>query len=304
MHSGQLALRERTALPNRVAVSLALPDTEACLAALQRLAPRIGMAEIRLDLMERFDLARLIADAPCPLILTCRPRREMGRFSGSEAERLAILAQAIRLEAAYVDVEWDSIAALSERSGTRVIVSRHWTDRMPDELWSIYEELRDQADVVKLVGMAARPHDMLPIFELLARARGPVIAIAMGAAGQLTRLLAPCFPTCLLTYGAVATTSTTAAGQLGIDEMLAVYQLQHVRPHTAIQLHLCASAPAPATVSRLNAAAPPGAVLHVPLIVTAEQAAELLPGLRAYLPRLTISADAALGPFDAASITM
>src|SRR5215216_3947572 len=110
MHSAQLALPEKMAPPNRVAVSLALPDTEACLAALDQLGPRIGMAEIRLDLMERFDLARLIAGSPCPLILTCRPPREMGRFSGSEAERLAILAQAIRMEAAYVDVEWDSVA--------------------------------------------------------------------------------------------------------------------------------------------------------------------------------------------------
>jgi 3-dehydroquinate dehydratase type I len=295
MPSAQLASPEKTALPNRVAVSLALPDTEACLAALAQLGPRIGMAEIRLDLMERFDLARLIAAAPCPLILTCRPPREMGRFSGSEAERLAILAQAIRLEAAYVDVEWDSVAALTERSRTRVIVSRHWPDRMPGELWSIYEGLRDQADAVKLVGLAARPLDMLPIFELLARARGPVIAIGMGAAGQLTRLLAPCFPACLLTYGAAAATSATAAGQLSVDEMLAVYQLQHVGPHTAIQLHLCASAMSSATVSRRNAAAPPGAVLYAPLIVTAEQATELLPGLRAYLPRLTISADPALG---------
>ena len=282
-------------MPNRVAVSLALPDTEACLAALRRLAPRIGMAEIRLDLMERFDLARLIADAPCPLILTCRPPREMGRFSGTEAERLAILARAIRLGAAYVDVEWDSIATLAERSRTRLIVSHHWIDRMPDQLWSIYDELREQADAVKLVGMAARPADTLPIFDLLGRASGPVIAIGMGEAGRLTRLLAPCFPSCLLTYGAAAPTSATAAGQLGVDEMIHVYRLQHAGPHTAIHLHLCDGADSADSVSRQNAAAPPGAILHVPLIITAGQAAELLPGLRACLPRLTISADPTLG---------
>ena len=36
---------------NRVAASLAPPDTLSCLRELERLAPRIGLAEIRLDLM-------------------------------------------------------------------------------------------------------------------------------------------------------------------------------------------------------------------------------------------------------------
>ena len=36
---------------NRVAASLAPPDTDSCLRELDRLAPRIGLAEVRLDLM-------------------------------------------------------------------------------------------------------------------------------------------------------------------------------------------------------------------------------------------------------------
>lgn len=278
-------------MPNRVAVSLAPPDTEACLAELRRMAGRAALAEVRLDLMERFDLARLVAESPIPLIITCRPPREMGRFAGPEADRLALLAQAIRLGAAYVDVEWDSVdalAALGARSRTRVIASRHWTDRMPGDLWPFYTDLRGRAAAVKLVGMAARPADMLPVFELLARAPGPLVAIAMGEAGRLTRLLAPCFASCLLTYGAATPAGATAAGQFSVADLTDVYRLQHVGPQTAVHLHLCADAAAAAAVGARNAEEDPGAVLHAPLIADAAQAADLLPGLRACLPQLTV----------------
>src|SRR5579885_1582129 len=103
---------------NKIAASLALPDTHTCLAALRTLAPSISLAEIRLDLMASFDLPRLVAEAPCPLIVTCRPPREGGAFSGPEAERLDILTQAMNLGCAYVDSEWDSLPALTARRHT------------------------------------------------------------------------------------------------------------------------------------------------------------------------------------------
>ena len=51
---------------NRVAASLAPPDTDSCLRELDRLAPRIGLAEVRLDLMRSFDVAKLVAERPGP----------------------------------------------------------------------------------------------------------------------------------------------------------------------------------------------------------------------------------------------
>ncbi len=278
---------------NKIAVSLAPRDTEAGLATLRELAPAISMAEIRLDLMASFDLRRLIAEAPCPLIITCRPPREGGRFSGSEAERLAILRQAMDLGCAYVDSEWDSLAALADRGrgATKLIVSHHWNDQMPATLWGAYLELRDQADVVKLVGLARRPTDMLPIFDLLCRASSPVIGLAMGEAGRLTRLLAPCFPQCLLTYAAPMPEAITAPGQMSVQEMTDIYHIQYLTPETAIHLHLCATEAAAAAIRERNAAAMPGASVYVPLVVSLEEAAELVPGLRASLPHLTITAD-------------
>jgi 3-dehydroquinate dehydratase/shikimate dehydrogenase len=280
-------------MTNRVALSLAPRDTDSCLATLRAAGSRIELAEIRLDLMDSFDLPRLIAEAPCGLIITCRPPREGGRFGGSEIERLAILRQALELGCAYVDVEWDSIELLERPQGAagQVMVSRHWFDRMPESLWLVYETLRDRADVVKLVGLAQQPTEMLPVLELLQRATTPVVAIAMGAAGQLTRLIAPCYEACLLTYAAAATTSATASGQYSLQELIERYHLDRVGPHTELHLHLCADDESARAAAERNAGVADGAVLYAPLVLAADQIEALAPGLRANAPRLTLSAD-------------
>lgn len=281
---------------NKLAVSLALPDTAACLETLAALASRISLAEIRLDAMAAFDLPRLITESPCPLIITCRAPREGGHFSGPETERLAILAQAIDFGCAYVDIEWDSLAAFtgSKRGSTQIIASRHWNDQMPADLGTFYEALREHADVVKLVGLAQRITDTLPVFDLLWRASSPVIGLAMGAAGQLTRLLAPCFPHCLLTYAAPSAATVTASGQLSVAEMTDLYHLQQVGPQTHVHLHLCSAPASEQAVLNQNQTSAAGETLHVPIVSTVSEARALLPGLRASLPHLTVTADSTL----------
>jgi len=281
---------------NKIAAALALPDTQTCLAALQQLAPSISLAEIRLDLMASFDLPRLVGEAPCPLIITCRAPREGGAFAGSEAERLDILTQAMDLGCAYVDSEWDCIATLTarRRSATRLIASRHWHDQMPADLWPFYDSLRSQADVVKLVGLARQPTDILPIFHFLRRASSPVIGLAMGQAGQLTRLLAPCFPHTLLTFGASTAGAGTAPGQLSVQDMIDRYHIDALTPETTVHLHLCASEVAAQAMAAQNVGGVPGEALFLPVVVALQDAAALADGLRVCLPHLTLTIDPTL----------
>ena len=180
---------------NRVAASLAAPDTLSCLQDLERLAPKIGMAEIRLDLMHAFDIEKLVASSPVPLIMTCRPTRERGGYAGSERERLAILRTAYECECAYIDVEADSLDSVSgwRGSATQIIASQHWFDRVPTDLSDKYLDLRDRCAVVKLVGTAHSATDVLPVLELLHDATTPVIGMAMGSQGTCSRIMAPVF---------------------------------------------------------------------------------------------------------------
>jgi 3-dehydroquinate dehydratase type I len=250
---------------NRVAASLAPEDTDSCLRELGRLAPRIGLAEVRLDLMRTFDIPKLVANSPVPLILTCRPERERGGFTGPESERAGILRTAWESGCAYIDVEADSLDLVSGWGGgspTQVIASRHWFDSMPpDLLGSSYGELRDRCDVVKLVGTARTAADVLPALKLLRDASTPVIAMAMGAPGTCTRLLAPAFPRTLLTYGAADPAAATAPGQITVEEMTDRYALHLVTPQTTVYVHVTRPDDAPSAQQQ----AEPGAELHVPL---------------------------------------
>jgi len=276
----QLTRRPGTPV-NRVAASLAAEDTGSCLRELDRLAPRIGLAEVRLDLMRSFDVARLVAKAPVPLILTCRPERERGGFKGPESERMAILRSAHDHGCAYIDVEADRldlVAGWGGGSPTQVIASQHWFDAMPPDLPGTYRDLRDRCAVVKLVGTAQSAADVLPVLELLRDASTPVIGMAMGGPGTCTRILAPAFPQTVLTYGAAISAAATAPGQITIDEMTDRYALHLVTPTTKVYVHVTR----PDDALRAQQQAEPGAELHVPL--SAEDPAALAARLAETLP--------------------
>ena len=275
-----------TSSNNRVAVALGLTGTTETLDILNQLDNTIGLAEIRLDMMQEFDLERIVANSPCPLIITCRAQREGGRFSGSEVERLEILTRASELDCSYVDVEWDSIDEFQNKGKTtRVIVSRHYYHEMPSDLWQQYTELRGQADVVKLVGFARRIKEAIGMLELTAKADTPVITIAMGDAGMLSRLLAPCFDACLLTYGAIDCNSTTAPGQFTVDEMVKRYAIDQVSSNTRIDIYLYTDKDNGASAAALSGG--DGSWLGIPLWVQPEEVDIVANSLRNLSPRIT-----------------
>src|SRR6478752_3760037 len=266
---------------NRVAASLAPPDTDSCLRELDRLAPRIGLAEVRLDLMRSFDVAKLVAGSPVPLVLTCRPERERGGFTGHDSERMRILRTAHDSGCAYIDVEADRLHLVTGWGGgspTQVIASQHWFDAMPPDLPGTYRDLRDRCAVVKLVGTARSAADVLPVLGLLQNATTPVIGLAMGAPGTCTRILAPAFPHTLLTYCSATPAAVTAPGQITVDEMTDRYALHLVTAATKVYVHVTR----PDDALSAQQQAEPGAELHVPL--RAEDPAALSTRLRETLP--------------------
>jgi 3-dehydroquinate dehydratase type I len=273
-------------MANRVAASLASPDTVSCLRELERLAPRIGLAEIRLDLMAAFDIEKLVAGSPVPLILTCRPARERGAYTGSERDRLAILRTAWECECAFIDVEADSLDSVSGWGGsaTRIIASQHWFDHMPADLRDTYLELRDRCAVVKLVGTAQAAADVLPVLEFLRDASTPVIGMAMGSSGTCTRLMAPAFGPSLLTYGSATTASLTAPGQITVDEMVDRYALHLVNAGTQVFVHVISTDRQYQDVLGAQGQAVPGAELHVSLRTTDADASALTARLTETLP--------------------
>ena len=73
--TAQDARRQTEGARTWLGVSVAATDTARALVEMQRLARLADVIELRLDLIERFDLARLLAACPCPVVVTYRPVR-------------------------------------------------------------------------------------------------------------------------------------------------------------------------------------------------------------------------------------
>src|SRR4029078_7167774 len=86
-------------------VTVAAPTT-AELRARRDAVTDADLIERRVDHSSDVDVAGLLAGRRKPVIVTCRAKWEGGAFEGSEAERRAILRDAIAGGAEYVDVEF------------------------------------------------------------------------------------------------------------------------------------------------------------------------------------------------------
>ena len=262
---GQPRLPQSDRGPRRLlAVALGLPTTADARRAMDRLAGRADVVELRLDLMAEHDLPALLRagrGASLAVVVTNRPVREGGRFVGSEADRARPLVQAVDLGAEYVDVEGDApdlLAALARRheKGTRLIASSHDFAAMPPDLPERRRRLAESgADVAKVVGTARSLLDNLPVFQALAQAASPTIAIAMGAAGLISRVLCLRYDSCLLTYAAPDDASGTAPGQIPLSSLSAIYRAHEIGPTTIPYGVLSLSPIEEFTIARLNARA-------------------------------------------------
>jgi len=222
-------------------ISLMPQTNDEALAGFAEAARWGAMAELRLDAMREFDLHRLLAAPPCPVIVTYRPQREGGRYDGPEPPRLAALRQAARLGARYIDVEHDALGALGDVPPAKVIVSYHDFHGMPPDLEAVHARLaKSGASIVKLAVTARHILDTVPVLRLLQSAHTPTIALAMGARGLITRILAPKFGA-PFTYAALtdlpagqAGDDEAGPGQVSIRRMRDLYRADRIGPATRL----------------------------------------------------------------------
>ena len=279
-----------------IGVSIGSGGTAAAAAAMRQTAQTADIAELRLDMLDDYDLDALLDDRPCPVVVTNRAEREGGRAIGGESERAAPLLQAIEMGAEYVDIENDAVGLIPDRKDTCLIVSSHDFQAMPRNLPALHSALAAKgADVVKVVGTARRLSDNVDVLDLFSKTDVPTIAIAMGEAGLVSRVLALRYESCLLTYCTLDTGEAVAPGQLAVETMRRVYSAGSIGPQTAV-FAVLSDAPVDATlVAALNAAtrdAGADAVwVPLPAIYDSESPADVVTAFR----RIGIAGYAVLG---------
>ena len=234
-------------------LAVSLGDGSAPLGArVQRLRAWADAVELRLDLLPLAEVEAVLERPPLPVIVTHRPQREGGKYTGPENTRLALLRHmATDYQVAAVDIEWDAVDDLGAVPVPR-IVSRHFLRHTPINVYTHWRFLANfGGEIIKLATYAHSLVDALRIILLFRLVDRPTIAIAMGEAGQLTRLIPPFFPSAYLTYAAEGEKGV-APGQLPIRVMREHYHVHRLRPDTELLGYLDPEANHSPLLARLN----------------------------------------------------
>jgi 3-dehydroquinate dehydratase/shikimate dehydrogenase len=239
-----------------------------CVSRLSELADAIRAAadvadviELRLDYLTEVDLSRageaiasVLKTVDQQIILTLRPAEYGGARAISAQDRLYFRSQ----NSGYLksdrddlwDLELDLALLLQKRAGEgndivgmnlcdwdRTICSYHDFVGVPADLEKIYESMaQTESRILKLAVHADDALDCLPIFRLLDRAQREgreMIAIAMGEAGAMTRILGPSRGS-FLTFAALDEEKGTAPGQLTARELRDIYRIDRIDRHSRV----------------------------------------------------------------------
>ncbi len=193
------------------------------------------LVELRLDyIVQSVNLKRLLADRPCPVVITCRREQDGGQWKGSEKERLMLLRAAVVEGTDYIDLEEDAASQIPRYGKTKRIVSYHNFRETPDNLEEIHERLSKlDPDIVKIATMANHPKDNLRVLRLMQNAKSPTVAICMGDIGVPSRLLAGKFGA-PFTYATFSHERTLAPGQLSYAQMVEIFHYPKIDANTEI----------------------------------------------------------------------
>lgn len=222
----------------KICQTIAVPTLQALRAERDavRLGGPVSMIELRLDhlLPDQIDVAGALEGRRIPVIVTCRPTREGGKFEGSEESRLRILREAARLGAEFVDVEFESALTLTN---TRTVLSHHcFTPGLKADLSDRLRAMRARATtlghaIVKIAVTAERPRDCATLRARLfgdAAAAPGTIGIAMGEAGALSRMLPAQFS------GEWTYAGAAAPGQFSVTDMAERFRAHDVTAATRV----------------------------------------------------------------------
>ena len=215
----------------KICVSVAAPDSQAVLNAVQPVLDIVDVIEVRLDAMDEPDVARCCSLLKKPLLFTNRPGWEGGEFNGFEDDRVSPFFAAIDVQAAYIDFELradpllkDQLLQAMQNTPTRMIISWHDFKSTPAEqdLDDIFQQMAASgAHIGKIVTTAHNPADVLRVFSLQEKALAagfPLSCFAMGTSGRISRL-ATLYLGGYMTYGAVNEVQATAPGQLSVARL-------------------------------------------------------------------------------------
>lgn len=210
--------KEMMRKPYSFFISLTIPDISIGISSLRHAVVGSSAVELRVDLLHDPDrndriptidllikqVTILRSQTNLPIIFTIRTINQGGRFpDDAYDEAIKLYKWAIKLGCEYIDLEISFpdflVQEVSETRGfSKIIASYH--DINGKLSWKngswipFYNKALELGDIIKLVGVANRMEDNFDLFKFktsMAQAHSsvPLIALNMGANGQLSRIL-------------------------------------------------------------------------------------------------------------------
>ncbi|TQV91338.1 pentafunctional polypeptide (AroM) [Cordyceps javanica] len=191
-------------------VSLTVPDLSTAAELLPQAVVGSDAVELRVDLLKSHDpefvteqVSILRQHTGLPIIFTVRTASQGGSFpDGANKALLALYHLGLQLGSEYLDVEItapDEIleSVSSARGHTKLIASHHdprGTLSWRNASWiAHFNRALQYGDIIKLVGLAQKVEDNFDLLRFKSRITSdegpPIIAINMGTAGKLSRIL-------------------------------------------------------------------------------------------------------------------
>ena len=246
----------------KICVSICVQRAGELASAIERASEVADIIELRLDYLPSSELAiavpeiwELFKSRELSMILTLRPAEFGGARPISVEDRLSFrvnnspLRSSDRQSSEFWDLEVDLTLLLQQRQKedrdfilgfldwSQIICSYHDFVGVPSQLEQIYQSMAaTESRILKIAVQAHDAVDCLTIFRLLERAQREgreMIAIAMGPAGIMTRILGPSRGS-FLTYASLDDESATAPGQLTARELREVYRIDQIDQQTEI----------------------------------------------------------------------
>jgi len=216
-----------------ICVPVISETTDKAIEDMHKACAHADLIEIRADYIKDPDLHKILSAKKKPVVITIMPEHENGKFKGPEAERTALLKQAVDLGADYIDVNLgctESDSLIKNRGRTKIIGSYHNFKETPSNLEEIHAKIEATgADIIKIAAFANRLSDNLKILDLVKKSTRDIIAICMGPQGEISRILAPLYGS-YFTFASLEKGRESAPGQIPAEILKNIYRLNEIKP--------------------------------------------------------------------------
>jgi len=208
---------------------------------IEKAGPNADLIELRLDGFTNLnldELKSLRSEYSIPMIFTLRSQSQGGNYLKSEEQRLADIRELAKLDPEYLDIENDVFPDFiheisSQHPKIKIILSYHNFNEIPKDLNEIYRKMqKSPAHYYKIAVTPSNCLDTIKFMSWSKKHKG-LIAICMGAQGQINRILGPAVG-CPITYAAISENLQSAPGQLSAETLIQKYHHRKLNPGTAI----------------------------------------------------------------------